>query len=66
MFVSRERHRQILIMVKNSLIKSLKAEQIDIKAEELRNSMIGLSKITGNNNIDEILDIIFKDFCIGK
>ena len=65
-FVSRERHRQILIMVKNSLIKSLKAEQIDIKAEELRNSMIGLSKITGNNNIDEILDIIFKDFCIGK
>ena len=65
-FVSRERHRQILINVRESLMQSLKIEQIDIKAEEIRNAMKGLSKITGNNSIDEILDIIFNDFCIGK
>ena len=65
-FVSRERHRQILTMTMKSMIKSMKVDQIDLKAEEIRNSLNFLSKITGNNDIDEILDIIFNDFCIGK
>ena len=66
MFVSRERHRQILVNVNKCLVKSLSVEQIDIRAEEIRTAMKNLSKITGNNNVDEILDIIFNDFCIGK
>ena len=65
-FVSRERHRQILANVNKCLVKSLSVEQIDIRAEEIRTAMKNLSKITGNNNVDEILDIIFNDFCIGK
>jgi len=53
-------------MTMKSMIKSMKVDQIDLKAEEIRNSLNFLSKITGNNDIDEILDIIFNDFCIGK
>ena len=61
-FVSRERHRQILLEVRKKLKNSLKVDQIDIRAEDIRSAMNILSKITGNNNIDEILDIIFNDF----
>tara|TARA_B100000700_G_scaffold198663_1_gene218527 strand:- start:549 stop:1898 length:1350 start_codon:yes stop_codon:yes gene_type:complete len=64
--VSRERHRNQLILSLESLEKSLKSNQIDIKAEEIRKSYINISKIYGKYDIDEILDVIFNDFCIGK
>ena len=66
-FVSRERHRQILIYVRESLIQSLKVEQIDIKAEEIithsRSNIVGNikskiaslgGKLKGNVNSDQI------------
>ena len=65
-YVSRERHRNQLILSADSLEKSLKSNQIDIKAEEIRKSYINISKIYGKYDIDEILDVIFNDFCIGK
>ena len=64
--VSRERHRNQLILSAEALEKSLKSNQIDIKAEEIRKSYINISKIYGKYDIDEILDVIFNDFCIGK
>jgi len=39
---------------------------IDVAAEELRRGLAELSRITGRVNLDEILDVIFRDFCIGK
>ena len=64
--VSRERHRNQLILSAEALEKSLKSNQIDIKAEEIRKSYINISKIYGKYDIDEILDVIFNDICIGK
>ena len=39
---------------------------LDLAAEELRTSIRHIGKITGQVGIEEILDVIFKDFCIGK
>lgn len=39
---------------------------LDIAAEELRVSIREIGRITGKVGIEEILDIVFKDFCIGK
>ena len=34
--------------------------------EDLRMAMRSLGKITGQVQVEELLDVIFKDFCIGK
>lgn len=39
---------------------------IELAAEELRAAIGQLGRITGKVGIEEILDVIFKDFCIGK
>jgi tRNA modification GTPase len=38
----------------------------EIAAEELRLAADCLARITGRSDIEQVLDIIFKDFCIGK
>ena len=35
-------------------------------AEDLRTSLRQLGRITGKVGIEEILDVVFRDFCIGK
>ena len=64
--VSRERHRNILKECLKTLDKSRKISNIDLVSEEIRKSLNIISKITGKTDINEILDIIFKEFCIGK
>lgn len=39
---------------------------MDAAAEELRLAMRELGKVTGRVDVEELLDIIFRDFCIGK
>jgi tRNA modification GTPase len=40
--------------------------QPDMACEELRMSLTCLQKITGHIDVEEVLDVLFKDFCIGK
>jgi hypothetical protein len=35
-------------------------------AEELRHAIRALGKITGKVDVEDLLDVIFRDFCIGK
>ena len=35
-------------------------------AQELRLAMLELGKVTGRVDVEELLDVIFRDFCIGK
>ena len=62
---SRERHIQNL---KNSLflLKNINLKEIDIAAENIRRSIIYINGINQKIDIENILDIIFSDFCIGK
>ena len=62
---SRERHIENL---KKSalLLKSLDLKEIDIAAENVRRSIMHIDGINQKFDIEKILDIIFRDFCIGK
>ena len=64
--VSRERHRKLIEKARKNLINSQKIHQTDMKAEEIRESLKNVSKIVGKYDIEEIYDIIFNEFCIGK
>ena len=45
---------------------ALVAPEVALAAEDLRLAMRALGRITGIVRIDELLDVIFRDFCIGK
>ena len=64
--VSRERHRAILQNTINYLKKSTEIKNIDVVAEDIRLALNEISKISGKKNVEDMLDIIFSDFCIGK
>jgi tRNA modification GTPase len=38
----------------------------DIIAEELRQAAQALGRLTGRVDVEDVLDVIFRDFCIGK
>ena len=65
-FVSRERHKNLLKNTLKFLEFSKNKKNIDVFAEDLRSAFNEISKITGKKDVEDILDIIFNDFCIGK
>ena len=64
--ISRERHSKCLINTIQHLESSQKEKKIDIFAEDIRMSVKCMSSLFGGIDIEDILDIIFSDFCIGK
>lgn len=42
------------------------AEDIVLGAEELRYAVQAVGKISGLIDVEDILDVVFRDFCIGK
>jgi len=67
--VTRERHRHALETVLAALRRALEgpaAGREDLVAEELRLAAGALGKLTGRIDVEDILDVIFRDFCIGK
>ena len=67
--ITRERHRSKLNECLNEINNFLKRDQnkdIEIAAEDLRLATRHLGAIVGKVDVEEILDSIFKDFCIGK
>ena len=38
----------------------------ELIAEELRSAATTLGRLTGRVDVEDILDVIFRDFCIGK
>ncbi|KAN0008661.1 hypothetical protein ACTFIU_009388 [Dictyostelium citrinum] len=66
--LTRLRYKQHLSDCVESLDRYLYYCEHDIvlASEELRSAILSISEITHSVNIDDLLDIIFKDFCIGK
>jgi tRNA modification GTPase len=67
--VTRERHRRALEDVLAALRRALgrdTSNREDILAEELRIAARGLGRLTGRVDVEDVLDVIFRDFCIGK
>jgi tRNA modification GTPase len=64
--LTRSRHRAALADCVAALRRSLTANQAELAAEDLRLAIRALGRITGRADVEDILDIIFRDFCIGK
>jgi tRNA modification GTPase len=44
----------------------LPPEQIELIAEALRGAAHALGRLTGTIDVEDVLDSIFREFCIGK
>jgi tRNA modification GTPase len=66
--ITRERHRHLLSSCHQALGRALgeTAGREDIIAEELRLAARDLGRLTGRVDVEDVLDVIFRDFCIGK
>jgi tRNA modification GTPase len=69
--VTRARHRQTLEQAAAALDRALTETAIaspreELIAEELRQATSALGRLTGRVDIEDVLDKIFRDFCIGK
>jgi tRNA modification GTPase len=65
--VTRERHRMLLRDCAAALRRAMEAgNREDIVAEELRLAARALGRLTGRIDVEDVLDVVFRDFCIGK
>lgn len=64
--LTRTRHRAALEAARDALHRSLAAGLPELRAEDLRLAWRSLGRITGHADVEDLLDVIFADFCIGK
>ena len=64
--LTRARHREALEAAVDALCRSRDATLPELRAEDLRLAWRCLGQITGRVDVEDLLDVIFADFCIGK
>ena len=68
--IGRERQRKLLQQTAASLQRSLTVigagEGEELAAEDLRMAAYSLGRLLGRVDVEDILDVIFREFCIGK
>jgi tRNA modification GTPase len=64
--LTRERHRENLLQCRDFLYAALESPLPELAAEDLRQALQALGRITGRVDVEQLLDVVFKDFCIGK
>jgi len=67
--ITRQRHRTALMNCAQALGRACTEVGVgreDIVAEELRLAAQALGRLNGRVDVEDILDVIFRDFCIGK
>jgi len=69
--VTRARHREVLVAVQHILsdvldrFRQAQGEE-ELLAEQLRRAATELGRLVGRVSVEDVLDVIFRDFCIGK
>jgi tRNA modification GTPase len=66
--IGRARQRKLLEQTADSLRRSIIAvgEGEELAAEDLRMAAYALGRLLGRVDVEDILDVIFREFCIGK
>ena len=64
--ITRARHREAVRSCCDALDRALGAGEAALAAEDLRLAVRALGRITGAVDVEDLLDVIFRDFCIGK
>lgn len=63
---TRERHRQALQSCLQAIDACSFGQPPELLAENCRHAAFALGRITGSIGVEDLLDVIFRDFCIGK
>ena len=64
--ITRERHRSALMETRDALERARTAALPELAAEDVRLASRALGRITGEVDVEDLLEVIFADFCIGK
>jgi tRNA modification GTPase len=66
--ITRSRHREALRDAAAALSDGLgqAGRGLDLAAENLRIAARAIGRITGRIDVEDVLDVVFRDFCIGK
>jgi tRNA modification GTPase len=64
--LTRERHRLALRECFERLTDASVAPAVELLAEDLRLAVRAVGRITGRVDVEDLLDVIFREFCIGK
>ncbi|MBR0935187.1 tRNA uridine-5-carboxymethylaminomethyl(34) synthesis GTPase MnmE [Bradyrhizobium jicamae] len=66
--IGRARQRKLLQETAESLSRSLDVIELgeELAAEELRRAAMSLGRLLGRVDVEDILDVIFREFCVGK
>ena len=64
--ITRARHREAFIQALAALTRFSTHAPLELMCEELRVAATAIGKITGKILVDDLLDVVFRRFCIGK
>ncbi|WP_142849188.1 tRNA uridine-5-carboxymethylaminomethyl(34) synthesis GTPase MnmE [Telmatospirillum sp. J64-1] len=64
--LTRARHRSALEECLAALERARQAPMPELAGEDLRLAARAIGRITGRVDVEELLDVIFREFCIGK
>jgi len=64
--LTRQRHRTALENCRDALQRALAATDAELCAEDLRLALRAMDQLIGKTGVEDLLDMIFRDFCIGK
>ena len=64
--VTRRRHQVELGYATGALRRALVAPSIELMAEDVRVAVSAIGRLTGAVDVEDLLDVIFGEFCIGK
>lgn len=65
---TRRRHMDLLTKASDEIVQSTNLANLplELRAEHLRRASTLIGRITGDVDVEEILDVVFSEFCIGK
>lgn len=64
--ITRARHRESITQSLSHITNAQTAPELELMAEDVRLAVRELGRITGTVGVEDLLDIVFRDFCIGK
>jgi tRNA modification GTPase len=64
--LTRARHRAALIEAAERLAAAIDAPLPELRGEDLRLALRAIGRVTGQVGVEDILDSVFRQFCIGK
>jgi tRNA modification GTPase len=65
-FIANQRHLDGLRIAAQALSNAVEHSALDVRVQEVGNALSALHELVGSVTSNEILDQVFRDFCIGK